>query len=290
MSGDREILLRKIFCEKFEISKIMKSNNFIERSLVGALTFLKDSLFAENQARQNGFLQTLDPRVKIISFLLLIFQALFTSSIPVLLFLYAFCFLWVLISRINLVFFLKRTWIFIPLFSLFIALPAIFSPGQTWLTWHILGIKLMITRQGLAGAAIFIMRVITCVSWVVLLSLTTKHFALLKALRIFKIPQIFIMTLGMCYRYVYLFVEIIQNTYLAIKSRLGSGVRYPRGQKIVAWNMASLWERSVRLNEEVYKAMLSRGYQGEALTWDDFKIRTRDGLWLLLVVVIIWII
>ena len=58
----------------------------------------------------------------------------------------------------------------------------------------------------------------------------------------------------------------------------------------MAWNIASLWERSVVLNEEVYKAMLSRGYQGEVLAWNDFKIRTRDCLWLLLVVIIIWII
>jgi len=268
----------------------MTSNNFIERSIVNALTFLKDSIFAEEHALQNGFLQSLDPRAKIISFLLFIFRALFTGSITVLLLLYAFCLLLVLVSKINLVFFLKRTWIFIPLFSLFIALPAIFSPGETLLTWHILGMKLMITRQGLAGAVIFIMRVITCVSLVVLLSLTTKHFALLKALRIFKIPEIFIMTLGMGYRFVYLFVGIIQNTYLAIKSRLGAGVPYQRGQDIVAWNIASLWERSVGLNQKVYQAMLSRGYQGEALAWDDFKIRTRDCWWLLVAAMMIWII
>lgn len=268
----------------------MKSNNFIERSIVGALTFLKDSIFAEEYALKSGLLQSLDPRVKIISFLLLILQALLTGSTAVLLFLYAFCLFLVLVSKINLGFFLKRTWIFIPLFSLFIALPAIFSPGQALLTWHILGVKLMITRQGLDGGVIFVMRVVTCVSFAVLLNLTTQHFALLKALRIFKIPEIFIMILGMCYRYIYLFAGIIQNTYLAIKSRVGFGVQYQKGQDIVAWNIATLWERSVGLNEEVYKAMLSRGYQGEALAWNDFKIRTRDCLWLLAVVIIIWII
>lgn len=268
----------------------MKNNNFIERSIAGVLTFLKDSIFAEEHALKNGFLQSLDPRVKIIGFLLFIIQVLLTGNISILFFLYAFCLFLVLVSKIDLGFFLKRTWIFIPLFSLFIALPAIFIPGEVLLTWRILGAKLMITRQGLAGAAIFIMRVITCVSWVVLLSLTTKHFVLLKALRVFKIPQIFIMTLGMCYRYIYLFVGIVQNTYLAIKSRIGIGVEYHKGQDIVVWNIASLWERSVGLNQEVYKAMLARGYQGEALSWNDLKIRARDYLWLLLVVIIIWII
>ena len=267
----------------------MKSNNFIERSIVGVLTFLKDAVFAEEHALVNGFLQSLDPRVKIISFLLIIFQALLTRSILVLPLLYFICLFLVLISRIDLGFFLKRTWIFIPLFSLFIALPAIFSPGEAWLGWHILGMEFIITRQGVWGALIFIMRVITCMSFVVLLNITTRHFELLKVLRVFRIPQIFIMTLGMCYRYIYLFVGIIQNTYLAIKSRIGLGVEYQRGQNIVAWNIASLWNRSVGLNEEVYKAMLSRGYQGEALAWNDFRVKTKDWLWLI-AVILLWII
>jgi len=268
----------------------MRSNNFIQRSLIGILTFLKDSIFAEEHALAKGFLQSLDPRVKTISFLLFIVQALLTKSIVVLFFLYAICLFLVLISKISLGFFLKRTWIFIPLFSLFIVIPAIFSPGEALLTWYIWGAKLAVTRQGLDGAVIFIMRVVTCESLVVLLSLTTKHFELLKVLRIFKVPEIFIMTLGMCYRYIYLFVGLIQNIYLAIKSRVGLGVQYQRGQNIVAWNIASLWNRSLRLNEQVYQAMLSRGYQGEILVWNDFKIKTRDWLWLFVVLITIAVI
>ncbi|MCX5694237.1 MAG: cobalt ECF transporter T component CbiQ [Candidatus Omnitrophica bacterium] len=266
----------------------MKSDNFIERSIVGMLTFLKDGIISEECALRKGFLQSLDPRVKIISFLLFILQVLMTGNIQSLAVLYAFSLFLAVVSRIKLGLFLRRTWIFIPLFSLFIALPAIFGPGEALLAWNIFGIKLVITRQGLDTAVIFIMRVITCVSFVVLLNLTTKHFELLKVLRIFRIPQIFITILGMCYRYIYLFIGIIQNKYLAIKSRIGSGVKYQQGQEMVAWNIVSLWERSTNLTEEVYKAMLSRGYQGESVAWNDFKIRIRDYLWLLAVVIIIW--
>lgn len=268
----------------------MKTNNFIERSIIGASTFLRDSIFAEERALQSGFLQSLDPRVKIISFLLLILRALLTASIPALLFLYGLCLFLILISGIGLGFFLKRTWIFIPLFSLFIALPAIFSPGDALFAGHILGANIIISRQGIDGALIFIMRVITCVSLVVILNITTRHFDLLKVLRVLKIPQIFVITLGMCYRYIYLFIGIIQNTYLAVKSRVGAGIPYKPGQNIAAWNIVSLWNYSAALNEEVYKAMLSRGYQGETLAWHDFKIRIRDWAWLTIVVLVIWII
>jgi len=243
----------------------MKSNNFIQRSIVTASAYLKDSIFAEEYAIKNSFLQSIDPRIKAFSFLLLIIKALFTRSIPVLFFLYALCLFLALVSKINSRFFLKRTWIFIPLFSLFIALPAMFMPAQ------------------LNGALIFVARVVVCVSFTTLLSITTKHFELLKVLRSFKIPQVFVMTLGMCYRYIYLFVEIITQTYVAIKSRVGTLVNYKSGQSIAAWNIVSLWNHSVDLNEKAYQAMLSRGYKGEAVVWNDFKIRIRDWLWLILI-------
>ena len=264
--------------------------HFIRRSIIATLDFLKDAVFCEEYALQNGFLQSLDPRVKVITFLLFVIAVLLAKSIATLFILYALCLVLALISRINLEFFLKRTWIFIPLFSLFIALPAIFSQGNALFTFNFLGLELIISRQGLDSALIFVLRVVTSVSFIVLLSMTTRHFALLKVLRIFKVPQVFVMVLGICYRYVYLFVGIIQDTFLAIKSRVGAVTEYRKGQHIVAANIAALWQRSEKLNAEVYKAMLSRGYQGEALSWDDFKIKTKDYLWLLAVVVIIWII
>jgi energy-coupling factor transporter transmembrane protein EcfT len=101
---------------------------------------------------------------------------------------------------------------------------------------------------------------------------------LLKVLRIFKVPQVFVMTLGMCYRYVYLFIEIIQNTFLSIKSRVGFAVQHHKGRELVAWNIASLWQRSYQLNNEVYNAMLSRGYRGEPQVLDESNSGLTDWI------------
>ena len=261
----------------------VKHNNFIERSIMSALCFLKESVFSDEYASKGGFLQSIDPRIKFITFAIFLLTALFTHSIFVCSCLYILCLALTYLSKINLGFFLKRTWIFIPLFSLFIAIPALFSvftPGEAIAVFKVLGFKLIITRQGLSGALLFVTRVIASVSFAVLLSITTKHFELLKVLRIFKIPQVFVMILGMCYRYIYLFIEVVENTYLAIKSRIGRKVHYKKGQHIVAWNIASLWYRSYQLNEAVYSAMLSRGYKGEPVVLNDFKTRPRDWAWL----------
>ena len=258
---------------------MMTKRDFVERSIGSALFFFKQSIFADETASKPGLLQSLDPRMKSAAILLLILLALFTRSISVLGFLYFLCLVLALLSRIGLGFFLKRTWIFIPLFALMIAVPALFSfvsPGEPVRS---LGI-LCITRQGIRAACFFVGRVITCVSLTVLLSMTTRHFELLKALRSFGVPQMFVMVLGISYRYIYLFVETVENTYLAIKSRVGGGIRWRSGQNIVAWNIAHLWTRSCLLNEQVYNAMLSRGFRGEPVVLNRFQAKARDWWWL----------
>ncbi|MFA5063005.1 MAG: cobalt ECF transporter T component CbiQ [Candidatus Omnitrophota bacterium] len=266
-----------------------RKNNFIERSIREVALFFKYSIFSEEKAQERGFLQSLDPRVKLVTFAMLCISVLFARNIVLLIILYAFSLLLACISRINLGFFLKRTWIFIPLFSLFIALPALFSfitPGESLCAFRIFGLEFVITKPGLSGSVLFVSRVAASVSFVILLSLTTRNSALLRVLRIFKVPQIFVMVFGMSYRYIYLFMEIVENTYLGIKSRTGGLIRRKKGQSIVAWNIATLWQRSFKLNEDVYGAMLSRGYNGEPVLLDEFKTSLKDWIWFCLVAII----
>ncbi len=224
-----------------------KSNNFIERSLTGVLVFVKDSVFAEEFALKKGFLQVLDARIKIFCVVIFLCMALFSKDPAFLAALYLVCLLIAALSKVDLLFFIRRTWIFIPLFTFLIALPAlfeVFSPGEPVLTLWFFSLKLVVTRQGLMAASIFVMRVLASVSFTILLSLTTRHTQLLKALRVLGVPRVFVMTLGMSYRYIYLFIEILQNTFMALKSRVGKPVSVKKGQGVVAWNIAGLWQRS----------------------------------------------
>lgn len=250
---------------------------------MGALSFLKESIFAEECASKKGFLQERDPRLKTISLGLLLLSVLFTKNIVFLIGVYFFCLLLAYVSLLRLGFFLKRTWFFIPLFSLFIAIPAIFnvfSPGQPLIGFKLFALNLSVTKQGLLSSFVFIMRVLTSVSIGILLVLTTRHYALLKVLSIFSLPRIFVMTLGMCYRYIYIFIEILQNTYIAIKSRVEYVTCVKKGQRVVACNIASLWQRSYKMQNDVYQAMLSRGYDAEPKLLDEFSATFKDWIWL----------
>jgi cobalt/nickel transport system permease protein len=252
---------------------------------LSALSFLKDATLSEEYALRKGFLQSLDPRVKAFTFLALLLTVVSLKNAAWIGLVYFFCLVLVRCSKISVRYFLVRTWVFITLFSLCIAIPALFSsitPGEPIWFFHIFGIQCVITHPGLDTAVLFVTRVATSVSLVVLLSLTTRHAELLAVLRLFGIPQIFILTTAMCYRYLYLFAEMIENTFTAVKSRVGTSFRNPAGRKVVAWNMATMWSRSSQMNEDVYRAMLSKGYTGRPRLLTQFKLRRRDWAWLLL--------
>ena len=260
-----------------------KNKSFIERSILSAVTFLKEAVLCEEYAGRGGFLQGLDPRIKTVTFLLFIVTAVSLKTALSVGWLYFLCLILAACSNVPLGFFILRTWVFIPLFSLCIAIPALFSvvtPGEPVCAFFILGAKLIITRQGLDGAILFVTRIATSVSFVVLLSLTTRHAELLKVLRGLGVPKVFVLTVSMCYRYLYLFAEMVENIFTAVKSRVGVVVQHKRGQQIVAWNIANMWNRSCRMNEDVYNAMLSRGYTGEPRLLSKFHTRFRDWLWL----------
>lgn len=255
------------------------NNRFVERTLKGTLALLKETLFAEEIASQKGLLQSLDPRIRSVSLGALLGLTLFSKSLPILGLVYGWVLLLAVLSRIRFGFFLGRTWLFIPLFTVFVAVPALFdfvTPGSTILK---IG-PFYITQPGLLGASFFVVRVADSVSIAVLLSLTTRHFELLKVLRMFGIPQIFVMVTGMAYRYIYLLVEILEHTHRALKSRIGHAVSTKKGQRLVAWNMAILWLRSHQLSDQVYGAMRSRGYRGEPVVLDHFKTRPWDWCFL----------
>jgi cobalt/nickel transport system permease protein len=266
-------------------------SKFADRTLQSIVALLRGALFAEEIAAKRGLLQSLDPRVRLVCILSMLGLVLFAKTLPLLMGFYSLSIMLALSSGIGLFFFLARTWFFIPLFSLFIAVPAIFqgfTPGEVVFSIGPWGV----TRQGLMGAAFFISRTACSVSFAVLLSLTTRHFDLLKVLRTIGVPKVFVMVTGMTYRYIYLLLEMVENLHRAVKSRVGNATTGRGGRRFVAWNITGLWLRSHQLSEQVFGAMRSRGYRGEPVLLHGFRTRAWDWVFLsifgLLFTAIVW--
>jgi len=220
------------------------SNTFIERSLKSAADFLKYAIFSEEIARSKGLLQAIDPRIKIALLVVFLLTACLATNMYFIIGLYLISVVLAVLSRVNLLFFIQRVWVFIPIFAVIIAIPAMFM-------------------QGAYSAMIFIFRVATCVSFAVLMMITTKHNQFFKSLRSFGVPSIFIQILDMTYRYIFLFIRLFEEMHLSLKARSLKQIDIKRARHWIASRISFLFKRSVRMSEEVYLAMLARGYSGE---------------------------
>jgi cobalt/nickel transport system permease protein len=211
----------------------------------------------------------------------------FVHSLPLLALAYAGTVALAVASGLPLGFFIKRVWLFIPIFTGIVVLPATLSvvtPGDIVLPlWHWNGHQHGITEQGLHGAGIIVARVATSISLVVLLTLTTPWVRLLAALRALGVPKIFVLTIGMAYRYLFLLLDAVDDMYTARKSRTLTGEagkgEVKEGRRFVAAGAGALFGKAHQLSEEVHQAMVARGYTGNARTLTAFRFAAADAVW-----------
>ena len=261
-----------------------RKGSFVEKTLTGGASLMRQAIFSEDVAAQPGLLQRLDARVKLVTLLGLLVVTALARSVVVLLVTYAAVLALGVASRLSLVFFIKRVWLFIPIFTGIVVLPAtlnLITPGTIVVplgTWF--GHEVGLTSEGLHGAAIIIVRVAVSISLVVLLTLTTPWTRLLAALRALFVPKIFILVLGMAYRYLFHLLGSVTDMYTARTSRtVDPDVGVASGRRFVAASAGALFGKAHALSDEVYLAMLARGYDGNARTLKAFRIRTLDVVW-----------
>jgi len=275
--------------------------NFIARTLIELNGVLKRAISNYRYAHIPGLLQGIEGRIKIVTFMIFILGVLLTHHLEILLCLYLLSLLLAKASGIPFGFFIKRVWVFIPIFTAVIAFPAIFNfitPGRevvnlitfhqpiNWWFIH-LPDKITITVQGLSTAAVFISRVATAVSFSVLLVLTTEWMSLLEALSQLHFPKVGILILAMAYRYIFFFLQLSEDMFLAGRSRrIGyAGIRSQH--RWIASRFGFLLSKTYYLSNEVYLAMLSRGWHGRVSFTNNHSPRRKDITWMVFVLMVV---
>jgi len=185
------------------------------------------------------------------------------------------------LSALDLGSFLKRVWLGVPLFSGFVVLPSIFFVGHQALVTIPFGLfDVTVHSDALRAAGIFVLRVGVSVSLAILLILTTKWADILKSLRVLRVPSVFVLVLAMTYRYIFLVLHSVNGMFLARKSRI---VARTSGREQRWWVVATigvLMSRSFRMSDDVYQAMVARGFNNRMRTLDDYRLLAAD--WLML--------
>ncbi|MBS1128944.1 MAG: cobalt transporter, permease protein CbiQ, partial [Nitrospirae bacterium] len=162
----------------------MSRTGFLDKTLLAIARVAERSFFSEEHARMNGLLQALDVRIKLLSFLFILVLISFIHAPQSLGFLYGASILLAAASRVPLGLFVMRVWLFVPLFSAAVVLPAllnVITPGEPlWVivalqksyTWgpYVIPQEIAVTRQGLWSGIVLVSRVAASVSFAVLLT------------------------------------------------------------------------------------------------------------------------
>ena len=272
--------------EVFSVSTARRNGagrpDFAAKTLNGIAVALQESVFAEKWARQNGLLQRLDARVKIITLLGFVVLTTFLHRAPVLVLLALLTVGFAIASRLPVGMFLRRVWLSVPLFVGAVALPAalnVVTPG-TPIFVLFRAPYLAVTQPGVAVASLLVLRAGVAVGFVALLTLTTAWNALLYGLRVLFVPKTFLVVLAMTYRYLAVLMTATQEVFLARQSRTVGLADRAGSRHFLAGAVGGLFGKSLTLTDEVHAAMRSRGWNGTPRPVRALRLRGLDWAWI----------
>jgi cobalt/nickel transport system permease protein len=245
----------------------------------------------------DSYIHRLDPRVKVIITVALIFSnallpdgswLAFVISWLVLLFLNEF-------SHLGLGYTFKRSVVVLPF--ILVAITAIFSPlGEPLAEWNFGIITLTPTDFGLIRFFSIVIRSWLSIQVAILLVSTTQFPSLIHAFEHLRVPRVLTTIVAFLYRYLFVLTD---ETFRLMRAREARSAGLP-GQKhggrliwrikIVGSMVGQLFLRSYERSDRIYNAMLSRGFAGHMRTLNPHVMTNLDWLALFIGLILIVII
>jgi cobalt/nickel transport system permease protein len=232
----------------------------------------------EEIARRPGLLQRLDPRVKLLTLLLFAVTASLVHSAGVLLALVGLTLTLAAASRVSVTSFASKVWSSAGLLVLLLALPAttqLITPGHVVVP---LG-AVSLTAPGLWAAATLVTRVVAASGLALLMIWTMRWTDLLAALTALRMPDVIVATLAMAQKQIVTLLRTVEQTHLARESRTLTGGSAAENRSWVIGRMAFVVRKSVKTADDVYDAMLARGFDGSVRSIAHLRLSGRDYVW-----------
>jgi len=263
---------------------------FLERGINHLAGVIRNGYAQWEFSSQEGFFQGIDARVKV---LFLFFFILIVSLKRELLPEACICFFvfgLILFSRLNILRVYKRVLFLGFVFGFLIALPSAFNvitKGETVLPvaklsrpytfWiYHLPADIGITREGIYTVAMLTVRVINSLSLSFLVLYTTPFHEIIRALKVLKAPDSFLMIITLCYKYILIFSKTVEDMHLAKKNRVVRELSHAEAREWIAGRMAFLFRKARLRCEDVFKAMIGRGFSDSIKFYGFRKMRSTD--------------
>jgi cobalt/nickel transport system permease protein len=237
-----------------------------------------DVLQNEALAALPGLLQRLDPRIKLLTLVLFAVTASLVHSVWVLTALIGVTIALAASSRVGVASFERKVWLSAGLLAFLVAAPSamrIFTPGPVVVP---LG-PFSLTEPGLMGVATLVTRVVAAAGFALLVVWTMRWSDLLKALSAMRLPDVVVATLAMTQKQILTLLRTVEQIHLARESRTLARGSVRADRAWVTERMAFVVRKSMKTADDVYDAMLSRGFTGAMPSLVKLHLRPRDWVW-----------
>ena len=213
-----------------------------------------------------------DPRVKIASLLFLVIIIALLNTLPLALFALVIAITLVKLSNIPKDFVISGIkWVVLFLVPFLIIMPITY-PGDADL--YLLGIPF--SWPGFRLALLIILKAIAIVLTSYIMFTSGRFVDSMSALQHLKCPTVFVQMLLFTYRYIFVFIEEMRSMDTAMKARGFVKKADSYTLKVLGNFVGTLLIRSFERTERIYKAMLSKGYQGQFHSIQTFSIVSSD--------------
>ncbi len=244
--------------------------------------FFTDVFVLEESARKNFFIQRLDPRVKIIAAFTGIICVSLIRNLLIFMVILSAALLSAAASRISLKDFIFRSLGFTVLFTTVISIPLLFTtPGRVLAETSIIGLTVKVTWDGVYNAAALVLRVWTALTLLNLLVMSTSFDKITAALSALRAPRLFTVIFDLTLKYIFIMVQEAMRVSRAQEARrLWKPGFIERVKSVIPVASNILLRSHVKANN-IYNAMLARGFNGGYRSLQSLKIRGGDLLYLL---------
>jgi len=286
--------------------RVTSRSSYIEKGIGHLSEMITRGYLNVGQESGKGFFQKLDPRVKVIFLIFFVVivslkRHIFPEAVMAL-----FVFLMVASSRIHLVQFYKKIVGLTFVFGFLVVFPSAFNivtPGELilpvihlsqpykFVIYHIPE-EIGLTRQGIDGVTMLCLRMMNSLAISLLVIHTTPFHKIIKALQGFRVPQALLLVITLSYKYIFIFAKTIEGMYFARKSRLVGMARDDEARIWAAGRIAHIFRKAMSRYEEVFKAMVARGFAEEVRLSDIGELTAVDmisgGFFLLMGIFLLW--
>jgi energy-coupling factor transporter transmembrane protein EcfT len=203
---------------------------------------------------------------------------------------FIFVFSLVALCRLNLINFYKKVLVLGFVFGFLVSAPSalnVIVPGKVIMPLVVLSRPydfwiyhvpptIGITQEGIPIISLLTLRVLNSLSISFLILYTTPFADIIKALKVIKVPDTFLIIISMTYKYIFTFAHIVSDMYLAKKARLACGNGRKKAREWIAGRIAFVFKKTQIECEEVFKAMNARGFSGEIRLYHHRKVTGKD--------------